>query len=103
MPRSPGAAPANADELLWTERYVDEGRERVTMPATGVRLDGISLRRNLISSQARVRENAIERLARIGYPALTSGTAWRGGEAATVEEAVRIGLNGGLCGRRVKE
>lgn len=43
----------------------------------GVRLDEISLRRNLISSQARVRESAIERLARIGYPALTSRTAGR--------------------------
>lgn len=28
-------APANADELLWTERHVDEGREQVTMPGNG--------------------------------------------------------------------
>lgn len=41
--------------------------------ATGVRLDGISLRRNLISSRARVRGNAIECLARIGYQTLARG------------------------------
>lgn len=28
-------ASANADELLWTEHHVDEGREQVTMPSNG--------------------------------------------------------------------
>lgn len=51
-----------------------KGESKSQCPATGVRLDGISLRRNLISSRARVRESVIERLARIGYPALTSRT-----------------------------
>jgi hypothetical protein len=47
-----------------------EARASHNAQATGVRLDEISLRQNLISSRARVRGNAIERLARIGYPAL---------------------------------
>lgn len=59
--------------------------------ATGVRLDGISLRRNLISSRARVRGNAIECLARIGYPTLARRA--RG-------NVVRIGPSGDLRARR---
>jgi len=46
------------------------GKSESQCPATGVRLDVISLRQNLISSRARVRGNAIERFARIGYPTL---------------------------------
>lgn len=60
--------------------------------ATGVRLDGISLRRNLISSRARVRGNAIECLARIGYQTLARGE--------TFVDVVRIGLSEDLRGCR---
>lgn len=49
------------------------GESKSQWSATGVRLDEISLRRNLISSRARVRGNAIECLARIGYQTLARG------------------------------
>ncbi|TGZ49937.1 hypothetical protein DBV15_07153, partial [Temnothorax longispinosus] len=81
-----------------------KGESESQCPATGA-FDWMEFHsdENLISSQARVRESAIERFARIGYPALTSGTA---GKAATVVEAVRIGPNGETCanvGGRMKE
>jgi len=98
-PRSPGV---RADELLWTYRHIDEDQGAVTM--AGVRLDGISLRRNLISSQARVRGNAIERLARIGYLLALGRRDWSGaGEGR--ENAVRIGSpsDRGWIARRLQD
>lgn len=50
--------------------------------------------RNLISSRARVRGNAIECLARIGYPTLARRAR---------RNVVRIGPNGNLRGRRKRE
>lgn len=64
------------------------GESESQWSATGVRLDGISLRRNLISSRARVRGNAIECLARIGYPTLAQGE--QGGNVCR-ERRARIG------------
>jgi len=58
-----------------------KGESKSQCPATGVRLDGISLRQNLISSRARVQESAIERVDWI-----SSLNRWGGGDSSRSRE-----------------
>lgn len=87
-------APANADELLWTEHHVDEGREQVTMPGNG-RSTGWNFTPTKFNFFASSCPRKRDRTSRKDW--ISGLNVKNGREAAIVVEAVRIGPSGGVC------
>lgn len=94
-------APADADELLWTERHVDEGRKQVTMPGNG-RSTGWNFtptKFNFFASSCPRKRDRTSRKDWISSLNVRNGEEG-GGDG---RRSLRIGPSEGLCERRVKE